>query len=234
MFLTEFLIPEVQRICVAMNFKNVPDIEFEEIRLEDPNVAARTYLRLAELGILTPEELFEVLNSGILPDAESNLIKQELYKQQRDKGLYLPLLGGATKEEDGGNSGGRPGGVNTKQTSKRVSPIGTKASEEKYSMTKVASLSLMADKLKNDVINAFKKEFKVKGALNEAQLSIAETLTKQIMIHEEYDNWSKVDIKGYIKEPKAVNATVARIIDDIAVRYEETEFNAIILSKSAI
>lgn len=229
-FLTQFLIPEVQRICQAMSFKNVPDIEFEEIRLDDPNVAARTYLRLAELGILTPEELFTAMESGILPDAESNLVKQELYKKQRDNGLYFPMLGGSRQQ----NEGGRPNGINTPLSKKTVGPIGTKASEEKYSMTKVASLSLMADKLKNDVMGALKKEFKVRGALNEAQVSIAETLTKQIMVNEDYDKWSEVDIKGYIAAPRPVNQAVAKVIDEIAAKYELSEFDAIILSKSAL
>jgi hypothetical protein len=101
-------------------------------------------------------------------------------------------------------------------------------------MTKVASLSLMADKLKNDVVAALKKEFKVKGALNEAQLSVAETLTKQIMVNEEYDKWGQANIKDYIANPRPVNKAVAAIIDDIAVRYEVTEYDAIILSKSSI
>jgi hypothetical protein len=230
-FLTQFLIPEIQRICQAMNFKNVPDIEFEEIRLEDPNVAARTYLRLAELGILSPEELFTAMESGILPDIESNLVRQELYKKQRDDGLYLPMLGGS-KPQDGGN--GRPTGINTKQSSKKISPIGTKANEEKYSMTKVASLSLMADKLKNNVINELKKEFKVKGNLNEAQISVADTLTKQIMVHEDYEKWNDANIKDYINNSRPVNQAVAKVVDEIAIKYELTEFDAIILSKSAI
>jgi len=231
-FLNEFLIPEVKTICQAMNFKNVPEIEFEEIRLDDPNVAARTYLRLAELGILTPEELFTAIESGVMPDAESNLIRQELYKQQRDKGLYLPLLGG-TQKEDGGD--GRPVGTNTKKSSTKISPIGTKASEDKFSATKVASLSIMAGKLKDDVITAFKKEFGGKGKkLNEAHLSIAETLTKQIMINEDYSNWGSVDIKSYLNSPKPVNEVTARAIDEIAIKYELNEFDAIIVSKSAM
>ncbi len=229
-FLTEFLLPEVQKICVAMNFKNVPVIEFEEIRLDDPHVAARTYLRLAELGILTPEELFTAMESGILPDIESSIIKQKLWKQQRDNGLYTPMLGGANQDEEGG----RPGGVNTKQTSKKVSPIGTKASEEKYSMTKVASLSLMADKLRGDVQGAFKKSFKVKK-LNDAQLSVAETLTKQIMSNEDYDKWGDSTlVSTYLDKPKPVNESAARAIDDIAIKYELSEFDAIIVSKSII
>ena len=231
-FLTEFLIPEVQRICVAMNFKNVPVIEFEEIRLDDPNVAARTYLRLAELGILTPEELFTAMESGVMPDAESNILRQELYKQQRDKGLYLPLLGGTQKDASGGD--GRPTGTNTKKSSVKVGPIGTKGSEEKFSTTKVASLSLIADKLKNNVYAAFKKEFNVDDELNQAQLSVADTLTKQIMINESYESWGSVNVGDYLKSPKPVSVEAARIVDNIAVKYELSEFDAIIVSKSAI
>ena len=228
-FLTEFLIPEVQRICVAMNFKNVPVIEFEEIRLDDPNVAARTYLRLAELGILTPEELFTAMESGVLPDAESNIVRQELYKKQRDDGLYLPMLGG-TQKDDGGD--GRPKGTGTKKANVKVNPIGTKGSEDAFSMTKVASLSLMADKLRNDVQAAFKKSFKVKK-LNEAQASVAETLTKQIMVNEDYSEWSN-SVASYIESPKPVDNEVARKIDEIAIKYELNEFDAIIVSKSAM
>jgi hypothetical protein len=232
-FLNEFLIPEVQKICVAMNFKNVPDIEFEEIRLDDPNVAARTYLRLAELGILSPEELFTAINSGILPDAESNLIRQELYKKQRDDGLYLPLLGG-TQKEDASGGNGRPNGTGTKKSSNKISPIGTKGSEDRFSATKVASLSIMASQLKDKVIAAFKKEFNKGKKLNDAQLSVAETLTKQIMVNEEYDSWGSVDIQSYMSSPKPVNEAVARAIDEIAAKYELTEFDAIIVSKSVV
>jgi hypothetical protein len=229
-FLTEFLIPEVQRICVAMNFKNVPVIEFEEIRLDDPNVAARTYLRLAELGILTPEELFTAMESGVLPDIESNIIKQSLWKKQRDDGLYEPMLGGANKDEEGGD--GRPAGTKTKKTSNKISPIGTKASEDAFSMTKVATLSLIADKLRNDVKAAFKKSFKVKK-LNEAQVSVAETLTKQIMANEDFDKWID-SVAAYIEAPKSVDSIKAREIDELALKYELNEFDAIIVSKCSV
>lgn len=230
-FLTQFLMPEVQKICVAMNFKNVPDIEFEEIRLDDPNVAARTYLRLAELGILTPEELFTAMESGVLPDAESNIVRQELYKQQRDKGLYLPMLGG-TQKEDGGD--GRPSGTGTKKANVKIGPIGTKGSEDRFSATKVASLSIMAGQLKDKVVTAFKKEFNKGKKLNEAQASVAETLTKQIMVNEDCDNWGSVNIQDYLSNPKPVNEVSARAIDEIAVKYELNEFDAIIVSKSAM
>ena len=233
-FLNEFLIPEAQEICKSMGFKNLPEIEFEEIRLDDPNVAARTYLRLAELGILTPEELFTAINSGILPDIESNIIKQNLWKEQRDKGLYMPMLGGSN-QQDGGD--GRPVGTKAPQSKKTVSPIGTKASVngDKFSMTKVASLNIMADKLMGDVKGALKKHYKVKGELNEAQASLAETLGKQIMINEDYEKWSDSTlIKEYVKTPKMASAELTREIDRIAAEYEESEFNAILLSKAKI
>lgn len=233
-FLHNFLLPEIKQICQSMSFKNVPVIEFEDIQLDDPNVAARTYLRLAELGILTPEELFVAMETGVLPDSESNIIKQELYKQQRDKGLYMPMLGGSNRQ-DGGD--GRPTGIKSPQSTKTISPIGTKANEEngdRFSMTKVAQLSIMANKLLNDVKNVLKKEYKVKKELNTAQVSIAETLTKQIMANEDYDKWGDINIKKYISNSRQIDQAIAKNIDEIAIKYELSEFDAIILSKSKL
>jgi hypothetical protein len=235
-FLHNFLLPEIKQICQSMAFKNVPTIEFEDIRLDDPNVAARTYLRLAELGILSPEELFTAMESGVLPDAESNIVRQEIYKKQRENGLYMPMLGGSNKQ-DGGD--GRPSGSKAPQSKKSVSPIGTKASEDqngdRFSMTRIAQLNIIADKLKNDVKAALKKQYKVKKELNEAQSSIAETLTKQIMANEDYSNWGNLDlIFSYLKSPKIINEESAKEIDRISATYETTEFDAILLSKSKI
>jgi hypothetical protein len=102
-------------------------------------------------------------------------------------------------------------------------------------MTKVVSLGLMADKLMSDVKTALKKHYKVKGELNEAQASLAETLGKQIMINEDYEKWGDSSlVKEYVKSPKMADAELTKEIDRITVEYEETEFNAILLSKSKI
>jgi len=167
-FLNEFLLPEIKKICEAMNFKNVPELEFEQIDLDDTSQRERVLLRLGELGILTPDEIFTALESGILPEKNSNIQNQKEYKALRDKDLYMPLIGGATKEQDGGN--GRPAGSGTPKTSKKVGPIGTKAG---FSMTKIAETMAKATQLKEDLKGVFGKKYKVKDFAS-SQLDVIE------------------------------------------------------------
>ncbi len=75
------------------------------------------------------------------------------------KVLYTPMVGGndMSQQEEGngkntgsntfnGQQGGRPSGVNTKQSTKRVSPIGTKASDnqgdraDKFGVNKIVEM----------------------------------------------------------------------------------------------
>ena len=243
-FLSNFLMPEIIKICKAMNFKHVPEIEFEEINLSDPAVANRLYVQLAQLGILTPDEVMVAMQTGVLPDKESNLINQTEFKKNREDGLYEPMLGGANKdgEDNGGgankkgkapDAGGRPNGTKSPQTTKKVGPIGTKASEESFSSKIIAELSIKADSLKELVEAGLKKKFKVKTDLNAAQKDVAEMLAKSIISNELPDSWS-ASVTNYIKQPKEVNASTGIILDDLAARYDLTSWQAAIVNHAKI
>ena len=53
---------------------------------------------MAELGLLTPEELFQALNSNRLPNREESMESQKQYLNERNDGLYFPLVGGSPTE----------------------------------------------------------------------------------------------------------------------------------------
>jgi len=93
-FLNDFLTPEIKRIAKEVGFKNHPTPKFNEINLRDNTQKYRVYTRMAELGLLTPEELFEALDTNRLPDKESSMDSQKKYIHDRDEGLYFPLVGG--------------------------------------------------------------------------------------------------------------------------------------------
>jgi hypothetical protein len=97
-FLNNFLIPEIKRVAKEVGFKNYPTPRFDEIDLRDNTQKYRVYTRLAELGILTPEELFEALDKNRLPDKETSMESQRKYIHDRDEGLYFPLVGGSPLE----------------------------------------------------------------------------------------------------------------------------------------
>jgi hypothetical protein len=229
-FLTNFLLPEIKSICETMNFKNVPTIKFEEISLSDPAVMSRIYTQLLQLGSITPEEAFLAIQSGILPDKESNLNNQKEYKQLKDEGYYAPLVGGSQTDK-----GGRPEGTKAPQSTKNVAPIGTKAStEEKYSSKKLAELVVKADSYKELVKTELKSLYNVKGDLNEAQSYTLDILFKNILANEDYSNWTKETAIAYCQNPKEISPEIGAEIDELSIKYELDQTQAALIRKCKI
>ena len=93
-FINDFLLDEIKRISKSLGFKGYPTPHFRQISLRDNVVKDRVYTRLLELGVLTPEETFDAIDKGILPNKENALKGQEEMRELRDKGYYEPLMGG--------------------------------------------------------------------------------------------------------------------------------------------
>jgi hypothetical protein len=98
-FLHNFLMPEIRRIAKEMSFKNYPTPHFEEVSLKDDVLKERIYTRLLELGVLSPEETFQAMETGRFPDPDEALESQEKMRELRDKGYYEPLMGGPNTQE---------------------------------------------------------------------------------------------------------------------------------------
>ena len=94
-FLHNFLQPEIKKICQTINAKAVPIATFEDLSLKDELQYAKIYTSLAQIGLLTPQEMFEAMETGKLPINEESIINQRAFKELRDEGLYLPIIGGA-------------------------------------------------------------------------------------------------------------------------------------------
>jgi hypothetical protein len=224
-FLNNFLIPEIKMICEKMNFRNVPDVRFAEINLNDPSTISRVYLRLAELGILSPEEVIDAIETGILPNKATNIANQKQFKELKDEGLYSPLLGGPKIDP-----AGRPAGTGTPKSDKKVVPQGM-ASEERYDADKIAKIIPLANELKENIAKALKKKFKIKASLNEDQLNAAQSLAKTIIGHESIDKWNE-SIGSYINTLPTLKESVAKEIDNIMLQYDMQEWDALIVWKS--
>lgn len=93
-FINEFLEPVIRDICKTVGFKNYPTPYFTDIDLKNDVEWARIYTRLAEIGFITPEEVFNALDNGKLPLPDDSLENQEEFKEQKRKGLYQPITGG--------------------------------------------------------------------------------------------------------------------------------------------
>lgn len=96
-FRQTFLIPEIKRVCQSINAKTYPEPVFEDSDIRDELQYNKFALAMAQLGLLTPDELFNAIDSGQMPLAEESLEHQKVFKTQKENGLYLPLIAGATQ-----------------------------------------------------------------------------------------------------------------------------------------
>lgn len=229
-FLQRFLLPEIQQICETMGFRTVPEVGFQEMNLQDETVLDRIYAQLGQMGVLTPKEVVKAIETGILPDEKESLDNQKELKQLRDEGLYMP----ATPGQQSTNQVGRPTGTSgIPQTTKRVSPVGTTSgSEIKFSMAGLVEGIKESESIEDKVLTSLKKKFKVKD-LNEAQKSVAHTLTKAIITIYPRNKWMEM-VKASIDAPPMIPNDIASEIVDICNEYKVDDWQAAILRHSKI
>lgn len=241
-FLDNFLIPEVKKICEAMNFKNVPKLEFEEISIQDDAIMHRLYVQLAQMGVLDADETFQAMKTGMLPTKEESLMHQEDYKKARSRGLYSPLA----PPQAGAN--GRPGGTGGTPAPRKVAtPIGqskagaafagaesdaSRDSKYHFGMTRIAENLVKLSEVKASVEKALLKKWGLKK-LNDAQDNVAVAITKGIVFNEPEETWSS-SIARYVKKPQTPSAEVQAELIDIATEFNVGSWQAAILSRSKV
>ena len=241
MFLNNFLIPEMKKIADNMGFKSCPTPKFEDIDLRDEAEWERIVTQLTSLGILTPTEGLEALDTGRLPTAEESLEHQPEYRQQRDKGFYEPLVGGPfdqlkiaklqtdtqvkmsqNKTANPTSPGGRPNNVNTKQTTQKIGISRGSVEEavalgEAYSLSKIKENLILASELRTKVKEYISTKKKNKK-FNDEELKIIDGISEVIIANSKPDSWIK-NIEKYVHNPVNDNDERIKQIDNIAIQH---------------
>ena len=239
MFINEFLLPEIKRMSKTLGFKNFPTPKFEDIDLKDTAIYSKIYTRLMELGVLTPKEGIEAINTGRLPTEEESKESQEGYRELRDKGFYEPVLGGPFTNK-GGNEGkpsdsnetqtGRPEGTSgIPQETKNVGPIGAST---QFSLSKVRDNLILAQNLIPEVENQLRK-FHKKRKLSQQQKEVASEIASIIIANENPSCW-KDNVSKYITNPIDSNEGRIKEIIQIAYEHQVDDYLASILYNSKI
>lgn len=227
-FLNDFLMPEVRRICADMGFRDIPTIFFQKINLQDESVFARVYAQLATLGLLSNEGVTKAINTGVLPDADESVEQAERFKELRDKGLFQPLTGSNQGAEQ---SGGRPAGTTgVKQSTKNVSPQGTKKGSDetndkdgsrKISVWKVVEAMKRGEELENAIAEKVAKASKTKIAEFSAEQKEAVKLAaRSVMAVLPAEKWSDKDsVKLAVEKTPKIPQKVSDQLDEISAQY---------------
>ena len=220
-FLNEFLIHEVKRICKTLGFKNYPTPRFDDIDLKDSAAYGRVYNRLIELGILTPEEGLTAIETGRLPNKEDSVKNQVEFKGYKDSGLYEPLIGGKNRA---GNQAGRP--EDTTEIQQEVPRESAEGAAE-ISLKKLKEIVLAS----SDIQSKVEKEILViseKKRVSKAIKEQAESILEIIVANEDPENWES-SIGIYVRDPVDKNQERVRKVYDIAAEHDLDTYTASIL-----
>jgi len=219
-------------------------------------------VQMAQLGLLTADELNNALRTGMLPTPEESMANQKAYEAARKAGLYLPLAPEKAEAGSGGStvSKGRPGGTGGTPTNRKVStPIGQKkvsageisdslvgqiegdidrSSNYRFGITKIADNLISMNALRATVESALAKKWKIKGELGVEEKGIASSLAQSIVFNEDEKNWSK-SIQAYLKTPKELPKDIAKELIEIRATFDSPEspvdsWMAAILSRSKL
>ena len=193
-FLNNFLIPEMEMIASELGFTEIPEPVFDEVDLKEEIEYMKVYTRLAEIGMLTPEELFDAFETHSLPLSENSVEAQNKFKELKDKGLYEPIIGGQKKDALG-QPAGRPAGTKAPQTTKKVSPIGA----SKFSLQKISDNIKLVNDLSEAVESKYRELNKIKR-LSSKQKDLCWSVTESIISSKNSNEWQE-SIATFIENP---------------------------------
>ena len=219
----DFIRGEMGKIAKNLNFKEVPDFEFERITLKDKAQVQRVMTRLYELGILSAKDTIHALDTGLFPNFDDNIVNQKEQVKLREKdNVFMP----AQNQLDTG-ADGKPLG----KTGPQQSPKESQASEF-ISAENCVKISKKITEFKQYVALYIKRK-KNKKKLNAGEKEYAELLAKTIITSNPESNWKEIlehhyDSKGdLIEDEDVVNAIIA-----IATQYDIDEDKAAIIFHS--
>jgi hypothetical protein len=224
----DFIYPEMKAVAENLGFRYCPKPVFEKINLKDEAQFARVVTRMAELGILTPEQAFETLESGLYPDKEELLEAQTKYKEERDKGLWTPLLGGSNQGE---GKDGRPNGTGTPKAVNNVGAKGKGLASEEFSAKRIQSVFEIASQLEERAIAGLKKKHEVKK-LNKKQADAAHQIVKTIVESNKIAEWDNA-LAGFLEQGKLMeDSTFIVSVMDLAAEKDLDMYQASVMLNS--
>lgn len=246
-FLNDFLQPQIKILCRSMGFRKFPVAKFENIDIKDEVQLQRVATRLIELGVLPAEQGLRTIQTGVYPTPEELENAQKKYVDQREEGMYNPLVGGVpTVEPAGAEEDRRLQEKNAKQAAlerKRLAqqqqqqtntpnetgrPTGATAS---YSRKNIQSTVYDVEKLRGSAAAALRKTYNTKR-LNKSQNQLLDTLIESVICSEEKVNWEKV-AKACIEDfSKIEQLGQNNNISELAEQHELPNYAASILYHS--
>ena len=226
-FLNDFINPEIRRICKSAGLRSWPEAKFAKTDTMDDNNLSKLATRLMELGVLTPEQGMKVVHTGTFPEASEMQQAQNKFKEEREKGHYMPLVNTInlySEEEDSSTpdkptavapSGGRPIGVSNSSYSKKNIVEATR---------KINELELLA-------FREFASKFGLKRMSKEKKEMVAQ-VCESIVIAKDLVDWEET-LSEIVKDlDKLPSLTVNKKVLELGCQHQLDDLASAILYHS--
>ena len=196
-FLNDFLGPEIRDVCKTMGFRSFPVPRFKEVDMKDELQLYRITTRLIELGVVTPQQGMEIINTGAFPSAGDLEKGQDKFVEDRKKGYYNPIVGGVPMIEEDEDAPAPPP-VNKPSTTRNPvgRPPGTSGvpQQQKRKLTTAFSRDGIkktiydVEDLRGKIAKGVKGKYQVKR-LNKAQNKVVDQLCEAVIASTEKLSW---------------------------------------------
>jgi hypothetical protein len=183
-FIQDFLQPEIRRVAKDLGFRSYPTVKFKDIDLRDEVQLMRVATRLMELGVLTAEQGMTLFHTGRFPKAEELEDAQEKFVDQREKGFFNPIVGGAPMiDEDQMNK--------PKTQPTKGMPGRPEGSEDQFSRANIQETIYDIENLRNTAFAKLRDKLKVdKKGFSKEQEKMVDKLCESVVCSTEKENWS--------------------------------------------
>jgi hypothetical protein len=215
LFIKEFLQPEIKKLCKAMGMKNWPIAKFVKTDTLDNSDLQKLVTRMMELGVLTPEQGIQTINSGVFPTVEDMSAAQDKFKNDRDKGHYMPLVNSINLYQE--DSAATPTRSKTTKTPAQKPiptaktktattsspsggrPMGTSKATGEFSRKNIIGVTKLMNEFEFTAYSAFAQKYGVEE-LEESKKELVSNVCESIIGSKEFNEW---------------DSTLASIVDDL-------------------
>lgn len=243
LFIKDFLQPEIKRLCKAMGMRSWPEAKFVKTDTLDNSDLQKLVTRMMELGVLTPEQGIQTINSGVFPQQEELASAQEKFLNDREKGYYMPLVNSINIKQDADAEDApaatpvaKPNARSANKTATTSSPsggrpMGTSKANESFSRKNIIETVKKMNEFELKAFASFAEKYGVDN-LSEQNKNLVSNLCESIFVSKESSEWE--DCLGSVLEDfdKINDLNVDSTILDIAAKHQLDDLSAAILHHS--
>ena len=247
-FLKDFLQPEINKVCRKMGFREVPKAVFNKKETIAKESSQRLIARMMELGVLTPEQGMETINKGHFPKSEEMEASQMKYLKAREKGYYVPIVGGqALIKEDVGedaedveaisinkipNEKKKTTGMSQKKSATVSAPSGGRPmGTVSYSNSSLIKVVEAAKGLESTAKQIYKKELGI-TRFNKEKKKLITDLCSAVIINSDAKDWEQDLQEVILNNSKLLTLSTHPSVLSLAAEHQLDDYAAALLYHS--